>query len=127
MRPDVGRFFGNTNWIEATVDQDGKVKTEIGTMHVDRAREIRSNEKVLLGIRAEHVLLDSRTLGHNNEFQAHIRTKTLFEGLIQYELQVGQKVIISNRMDNLDCESSVVVRIPPDKVIVFPLRTSENG
>lgn len=116
----VGEFLGSMNEFEGSVQSDGRVQLGLGIL--DCALQNGAKE-VIVAIRPEDVVVSREPRGITNEFAADVESKTFLGDITVYHLSInGTKV--RGKTTHADRElvagSKAVVRLPPDKLKIFP-------
>jgi iron(III) transport system ATP-binding protein len=116
----VGEFLGLMNEFAGSIQSDGRVKLSLGILDCalpDGARE------VIVAIRPEDVSVSRGHSGAANEFAAELESKTFLGDITVYNLSIcGTKLRGKTTQSDreLAVGSEVHVRLPPDKLKIFP-------
>jgi iron(III) transport system ATP-binding protein len=117
----VGEFLGSMNEFEGNVQGAGQVKLSVGT--VTCVLPEKPGKDVVVAIRPEDVAVSRSPSGLNNEFPAKLDARVFLGDITVYHLSInGAK--LRGKTTQADREltvgSRVLVRLPPDKLRVFP-------
>jgi iron(III) transport system ATP-binding protein len=115
----VAQFMGSMNWLHGTVNHPGLVQTDVGNLKIF-ANKSNGGERLLIGIRPEHVRLSSSREGKDNEFEGMISSRTFLGDQIWYEIQIGDKTLLWKTMSSDKFQGKVYVQLPEAKLQVFP-------
>jgi iron(III) transport system ATP-binding protein len=117
----VGGFLGAMNELAAVVRDDRSVKIEWGVLHCVLPAGVSKN--VIVAIRPEDILLAGEPSGQNNEISAELVSRLFLGDVTLYHLSAhGVKLRAKTAGVNqrLEPGSSVYVRLPPERLKVFP-------
>jgi ABC-type Fe3+/spermidine/putrescine transport system ATPase subunit len=115
----VAQFMGSMNWLQASIDQRGLAKTDVGELKIISPQN-NGGTRFLIGIRPEHLRLSLSREGKNNEFEGRISSRTFLGDQIWYEIRVGEKTLLWKTMNADKFEGRVFVQLPETKLQVFP-------
>jgi iron(III) transport system ATP-binding protein len=116
---NVAQFMGSMNWFDGKVEHPGVIKTEVGDLKIIEQKSNCGN-RLLVGIRPEHLRLSYSRQGKDNEFEGEISSRTFLGDQIWYEIQIGEKTLLWKTMSGDKFEGKVYVQLPEAKLQVFP-------
>ena len=115
---EVATLLGTINWLSGRVIRDGVVETPIGEVRIG-TEGLRNNDKILLGIRLEHLCVASTGAAVENEFPAEVISQTFLGDQIWYHLRVGSTRMVWKTFADVDLPKTVYARLPKEKILVF--------
>jgi len=117
----VGEFLGAMNQFPGIIQNANSVKIGLGIVHCTPPDG--ASKEVIVAIRPEDVALSHEPSGQNNEFSAQLLARLFLGDITVYDLSGnGQKIRgkTAGVDRRLEPGNSVYVRLPPEKLKVFP-------
>jgi ABC-type Fe3+/spermidine/putrescine transport system ATPase subunit len=117
----VGEFLGSMNEFEGVVQEGGQIETELGVVRC--VVPAGSSKQVIVAIRPEDIVLSPGPSGGHNEFPARLISQLFLGDVTVYHLTAHDKHIRgkTTRVDEqLTLNSNVYVKLPSEKLKVFP-------
>jgi len=116
---NVAQFMGSMNWLDGIAGGIGAVKTEIGRLVMGNSHE-HTTEKILIGIRPEHMNVSGTPLGGENEFAGQVESRIFLGDQTWYEIRIGNKTLLWKTMASHKFEGKIYIQFPREKLQVFP-------
>jgi len=125
-RAEVAEFFGQVNWVPATIIESGLVETPIGRLRIERSAN--PGDSVLLGIRPECLsIVAGDPSGQSNVLQAALRSSTFLGDQFVYSVVVRDRLLVGkSRISPVCPNGQLCLRVDPADLLVFPA-TGELG
>jgi iron(III) transport system ATP-binding protein len=117
----VGEFLGSMNEFEGSLQSEDCVKIDLGMVKCKLPNG--TAKEVIVAIRPEDVSLSHEPSGLNNEFPAQLLSQLFLGDITLYDLSAnGQKLRgkTAGTDRQLEPGSSVYVRLPAEKLKIFP-------
>jgi iron(III) transport system ATP-binding protein len=117
----VGEFLGAMNEFDGAVQNDGRVRTDLGELNC--AVPAGAPRAVIVAIRPEDVQLSRDPGGSNNEFPAELVSRLFLGDITVYHLSANGKNLRGKTTSvdrNLAPGATVYVRFPAEKLKIFP-------
>jgi len=117
----VGEFLGSMNEFSGMIQDGGSVKTDLGIVHCTPPDG--ALKEVIVAIRPEDVALSREPSGQKNEYSAQLLARLFLGDITVYDLSAnGQKIRgkTAGVDRRLEPGNPVYVRLPPEKLKVFP-------
>jgi iron(III) transport system ATP-binding protein len=118
---EVGEFLGSMNELEGAIQSDGSIKTTLGAVLCPVANG--TAKEVIVAIRPEDVSLSREPSGLNNEFPAELVSQLFLGDITLYHLSTNGKSLRGKTAGTdreLEPGSSIYVRLPAEKLKIFP-------
>jgi ABC-type Fe3+/spermidine/putrescine transport system ATPase subunit len=116
----VGGFLGSMNEFDGSVQNDGRVRLSLGDLECARPN---GAQEVIVAIRPEDVIVCRGPSGVTNEFAAELESKIFLGDITVYNLSINGTKLRGKTTQadgNLTAGSKAHVRLPPDKLKIFP-------
>jgi iron(III) transport system ATP-binding protein len=117
----VGEFLGAMNQFPGIIQNANSVKIDLGIVHCTPPDG--ASKEVIAAIRPEDVALSREPSGQENEFAAQLTSRLFLGDITVYDLSAnGQKIRgkTAGVDRRLEPGNSVYVRLPPEKLKIFP-------
>jgi len=117
----VGEFLGSMNEFAGAVQSDGRIKLGLGL--VQCAVPNGTAKEIIVAIRPEDVVVSAAPSGVINEFPATLDSQLFLGDITVHELSIGGTKLKSKTTQAdraLAAGSAVHVRLPADKLKIFP-------
>jgi iron(III) transport system ATP-binding protein len=117
----VGEFLGSMNEFSGMIQDGDSVKAALGIVHCTPPDG--ASKEVIVAIRPEDVTLSREPSGQKNEFSAQLLARLFLGDITVYDLSSnGQKIRgkTAGVDRRLEPGNSVYVRLPPEKLKIFP-------
>lgn len=121
LNRSVGEFLGSMNEFEGALQSDGSVKIALGILNCTVPNG--TVNEVIVAIRPEDVSLSREPSGLNNEFPAQLVSQLFLGDITLYYLSAKGKNLrgkTAGTDQQLEPGSSVYVRLPREKLKIFP-------
>jgi iron(III) transport system ATP-binding protein len=115
----VAEFFGSINWLSGRMNGRGRVESEIGSLVIEAPRQYEGS--VVVGVRPEDVKLAEASAAGENILRGKLTSATFLGDQINAEVEIGGKVLVAKAAPDRDYpEGNVSVRLPKERLVVFP-------
>ena len=128
--PRVAQFFGEMNWIPGEMAESGLVITSFGALDTAVDSSLHLGDKVWVGVRPEHVLLqagDTATSSDGQHFLGEIVTGTFLGNRRAYTVKVGDVHLSANGDPDTTLTGAVTVHIPSNRSKGFAATSADAG
>ncbi len=124
----VADFVGSTNFLDGSVlGADGaeshyKVRTEIGDVTVLATEQLRANDKVLISVRPEDVLLtEARPQANTNVWEGRVDQKVFLGEVLDYQVKLGERTLLSRQHPSLRTPvgNPIFIQLDPEKCVAL--------
>jgi len=124
----VADFVGSTNFLDGSVlGADGaeshyKVCTEIGDVTVLATEQLRANDKVLISVRPEDVLLtEARPQANTNVWEGRVDQKVFLGEVLDYQVKLGERTLLSRQHPSLRTPvgNPIFIQLDPEKCVAL--------
>jgi len=120
----VAEFFGSINWIHGHAAREHVIDTDIGPLAVETAR--RYDGAVMVGIRPEDIKLAPAFTESENRLEGRLVGSTFVGDQVIAEVIVKGVVLTVKAMpDQRKSEGDIAIRLPKERIVVFPEPATE--
>jgi iron(III) transport system ATP-binding protein len=124
----VADFVGSTNFLDGAVlgaeagDHRYRVRTEIGDLSVLASEKLREQDKVLVSVRPEDVILsEAKPQAPTNVWQGTVDQKVFLGEVLDFQVKLGSRVLLSRVHPSLRTPigNPIYVQLDPEKCVAL--------